>query len=104
MEQLPHSRLNGASIKEIAVKFYNLLDIPEDERLELTNGWLYSFQKRHGLKLFQFHGEAASAPIEILAPERDRLLKELYDLRVEMSKLRIKAVEIGRSFGSNHHR
>ena len=79
MEQQPHSRLNGASIKEVAVKFYNLLDIPEDERLELSNGWLCSFQKRHGLKLFQFHGEAASAPMETLAPERDRLRKKIDD-------------------------
>jgi hypothetical protein len=69
MEELPYSRVNGASIKEIAVKFYNLLDIPEDERLEFSIGWLCSFQKR----------EAASPPIETLPPERDRLLKEIYD-------------------------
>ncbi len=70
-----------ARLLKIAVKFYNLFDIPDDERLELSNDWLCSFQKCHGLNLFQFHGEATSAaPIETLAPERDRLLKEIDDL------------------------
>jgi hypothetical protein len=79
IEQLPHSRLNGASIKEVATRFYDKLEILDEERLELSNGWLCSFQKRHGLKLFQFHGEAASTPMETLAPERERLQKEIGD-------------------------
>lgn len=44
------SRLSSDLIKQTAVKVYEHLQTPEHERLELSNGWLRSFQQRHCLK------------------------------------------------------
>ena len=50
-------------------KFYDYLEIPRENRLELSNGWLMRFQKRHQLKF----GEAASVPVQKIEPERKRI-------------------------------
>ena len=45
-------------------RFANLVGIPEEDRLKLSNGWLAWFKARHSLKEFKHHGEAASASTE----------------------------------------
>jgi hypothetical protein len=39
----------------------------------LSHGWLYKFQKRHGLKHFRFHGKAASACLPDVKADRARI-------------------------------
>ena len=41
--------------------FANLAGVPDDERLNLSEGWLSSFKTSNGLKDMKRHGEAASA-------------------------------------------
>lgn len=55
-------------------KFASLLEIPEDQQLKCSNGWIESFKKRHGLRQITMHGEAASVDTEAVATERLRLL------------------------------
>ena len=69
----PNSRITGDVIKEVVCRFYDLLEISEENRLQLSNGWLTKFLNRHGMKLYHFHGEASSAPIATLGVERIRL-------------------------------
>lgn len=45
------AHLTGSMIKQKAAKVYDHLGTPVEERLELSNGWLSSFQQRHGIKL-----------------------------------------------------
>ncbi len=62
--------------------------IPEDERLSLSKGWLTSFKSQTGLKSFKRHGEAASAKMEDVEAERERIwlicaeyeLKDIYNM------------------------
>ncbi len=48
-----------------------------DERLALGGGWLDSFKKRCGLKEFKRHGEAASANLDDVTADRNRIQKFL---------------------------
>ncbi|QRV93706.1 DDE superfamily endonuclease [Ceratobasidium sp. AG-Ba] len=41
--------------------------------MSLSNGWLESFKQRMGLRQYHFHGEAASAPVETLEAEIQRI-------------------------------
>ena len=47
--------------------------MPENERLHLSNGWLDRYKTQNGLKEFKRHGEAASAALETIDKERQRL-------------------------------
>jgi regulator of replication initiation timing len=69
----PFSRLTGAAIIGVARRFYDTLEVPEAQRLSLSNGWLTKFLRRHGLRLQQYHGEAMSAPIENVEQECQRI-------------------------------
>jgi len=51
-------------------RFADLVGIPEDERLSLSNGWLAQFKDRNGLKEIKRHGEAASAHADTVERER----------------------------------
>jgi hypothetical protein len=42
-------------------QFADLVGVPKEERLNLSNGWLARFKDRNGLKELKRHGEAASA-------------------------------------------
>jgi hypothetical protein len=53
--------------------FADLVGIPEDARLHLSDGWLTRFKERNGLKQLKRHGEAASANSERVVLERQRL-------------------------------
>jgi len=50
--------------------FANLVGIPEDNQLKLSNGWLQCFKGRNGLKEMRWHGEAGSARAETVERER----------------------------------
>jgi hypothetical protein len=69
----PFSRLTGAAIIGVAKRFYDALEVPEPQRLSLSNGWLTKFLRRHGLRLQQYHGEAMSAPIANVEQETQRI-------------------------------
>ncbi len=68
--------------------FADLAGIPEDERLSLSEGWLTSFKSQTGLKSFKCHGEAASAKMEDVEAEHERIrlicaeyeLKNIYNM------------------------
>ncbi|QRW13379.1 tigger transposable element-derived protein 4 [Ceratobasidium sp. AG-Ba] len=76
-------RLTGALICEKAREFCRLFDIPEAQTLKFSNGWLSRLKARFGLRVYKFHGEAASAPIDTLDTEVQRIkeLIELYNAR-----------------------
>lgn len=44
------ARVTGELIKQTAARVYDHLRTPPGKRLELSNGWLRSFQVRHGMK------------------------------------------------------
>jgi hypothetical protein len=60
---------------EKARAFAQALDIPE-KSLSLSNGWLMGFKQRNNLRSFILHGEANSAPLEIL-PQQRKIIQEL---------------------------
>ena len=68
--------LTGEVLRQKWMKFADLVGVPDDERLSLSNGWLEKFKKRNGLKEFKRHGEASSATSEAVEKERKRI-KEL---------------------------
>lgn len=53
--------------------FADLVRIPKEDRLKLSNGWLGCFKERNGLKEMKRHGEAASAHANIMERERKRI-------------------------------
>jgi hypothetical protein len=57
-------------------QFADLVGVPSDERLKLSNGWLDSFKVRHGLKQLTRHGEAASSDTGVVERER-KLVQDL---------------------------
>ncbi|KIJ98731.1 hypothetical protein K443DRAFT_626750 [Laccaria amethystina LaAM-08-1] len=54
--------LTGEILRQKWITFANLVGIPDDDRLKLSNGWLRCFKDRNGLKEMRRHGEAAMAP------------------------------------------
>ncbi|GAW02276.1 DDE-domain-containing protein [Lentinula edodes] len=65
--------LTGEVLRQKWTQFADLVGIPEDERLNLSEGWLSRFKARNGLKEFKQHGEAASADPTVVDAERARL-------------------------------
>lgn len=59
------ARLTGKEIKKTASEVYKELGVSQEQRLELSNGWLGRFQRRHGIKLGKKE-----------APEERKLLAE----------------------------
>ena len=51
------------------MEFAVLVEIPEDNQLKLSQGWLEHFKARNGLKQMKGHGEAASAEAETVEHE-----------------------------------
>jgi len=65
--------LTGEVLRRKWNAFADLVGIPEDERLKLSNGWLGHFKDRNGLRQMKRHGEAASANTETVENERKRI-------------------------------
>jgi len=76
--------LSGEVLRQKWKQFADLAGIPEDERLNLSEGWLTRFKDRNGLKQFKRHGEAGSADPEQVAKEKQRIqeLVEKYGYRL----------------------
>ncbi|EUC57745.1 tigger transposable element-derived protein, partial [Rhizoctonia solani AG-3 Rhs1AP] len=66
-------RFTGDLLCEKGHQFCDSLNISPGRRIGFTHGWLDRFKERLGLREVWFHGEAASAPIEQIAPETARL-------------------------------
>ncbi|KIJ90741.1 hypothetical protein K443DRAFT_116166 [Laccaria amethystina LaAM-08-1] len=65
--------LTGQVLRHKWNTFADLLGIPEDDRLKLTDGWLTRFKARNGLKDIKRHGEAGSSAAETVTKERKRV-------------------------------
>ena len=65
--------LTGEVLRQKWNMFANLAGIPEDERLNLSDGWLTRFKDRNGLKEMKRYGEAASSSAGTVEKERKRI-------------------------------
>ncbi|CUA75704.1 Tigger transposable element-derived protein 4 [Mus musculus] [Rhizoctonia solani] len=71
--------MHGKLKRKISVKlpqareFCGKFNIPKDKIPAFSNGWLTRLKARFGLRVFKFHGEAASAPVETIQGEMARL-------------------------------
>ncbi len=80
--------LTGKVLRPKWKSFVDLAGVPEDERLNLSDGRLSSFKERNELKSFKHHGEAASAKIEDVEVECEQIkvicadyaLKDIYNM------------------------
>src|SRR6266404_7476493 len=66
--------LTGKILHQKWNKFADLVGVPEDERLKLSNGWLAHFKERHSLQEMRRYGEAASANAETVAIRKTYIL------------------------------
>ena len=76
--------LTGEVLRQKWTKFADLVGIPLDERLNLSNGWLVRYTGRNGLKELKRHGEAASANAETVEKERRRIQELITKYRYEL--------------------
>lgn len=65
--------LTGEVLRQKWTVFADMVGVPDDERLNLSEGWLTSFKARHGLKDLKCHGEAGSAVATDVERERKRI-------------------------------
>jgi len=65
--------LTGEILRQKWNQFADLVGIEEEDRLNLSNGWLQRFKARNGLKEVKRHGEAASANTHSVEDERKRV-------------------------------
>ena len=70
-----HDKINitGDVLRAKWQQFADLVGIPDDNRLELSEGWLYRLKQRHGLKDVRRHGEAGSVDMQKVEREYERL-------------------------------
>lgn len=66
-------QVTGEVLRQKWTRFADMVGIPNDERLNLSEGWLTAFKKRCGLKEFKRHGEAGSADPADVEHERTRV-------------------------------
>jgi len=64
--------LTDLILQQKALELAKMLDIGED-KIQFSNGWIWRFKRRNGLRKIKYSGEANSAPIESLPEERARL-------------------------------
>jgi hypothetical protein len=77
--------LTGEVLRQKWIKFADLVGIPTDDRLNLSNGWLRHYKGRNALKELKHHGEAASVNAQTVEKERKRIQELIkmygYELR-----------------------
>lgn len=76
--------LTGDVLRHKWRSFADRAGIPEDDRLNLSVGWLQKFKARAGLNEFKRHGEAASASPATVEEERKRIQKLLLESGYEL--------------------
>ena len=79
--------LSGKIIRDMANKFYDKLQVPLEERLKLSNGWLDNFRARARLRYFRFYGEESSVKAGDAALEHQRIAKIISSALAEGYKL-----------------
>ncbi|KIK76973.1 hypothetical protein PAXRUDRAFT_168237 [Paxillus rubicundulus Ve08.2h10] len=62
--------LTGEVLRQKWKTFADLTGVPDDKRINLSDGWLSCFKVRNNLKNMKRHGEAASAPPDTVEKER----------------------------------
>ncbi|ETV69483.1 hypothetical protein H257_14853 [Aphanomyces astaci] len=62
--------LTGELIRKQALAFCATMEVPADQRHSFSKGWLYKFQRKHGLTSKLQHGEAGSTPPETVEAGR----------------------------------
>jgi hypothetical protein len=62
--------LTGEVLHQKWARFADLAGVPQDECLNLCDGWLSCFKNWTGLKQFKCHGDAASADLETVKREK----------------------------------
>lgn len=65
--------VSGEILRRKWNRFADLVGVPDDERLSLSEGWLDALKRRCGLRGYKRHGEAGSASPEDIERERERL-------------------------------
>ena len=75
--------ITGDLICQKWTQFADLVGVPEDERLKLSEGWLSRYKARAGLKGIKRHGEAASADSATVDSERLRIQELIKKLGYE---------------------
>ena len=65
--------LTGKVLRQKWQAFADMVSVPEDECLTLSKGWLTRYKRRVGLKQMKWHGEAGSAPAEVVKKEQQRI-------------------------------
>ena len=65
--------LTGEVLRQKWKSFADLAGVPDDERLNLSDGWLSRFKERNGLKGMKRHGKAASAAMDTVEKEQIRV-------------------------------
>lgn len=68
-------RVTGEVLQQKWHKFADLENIPQGERLTLSEGWLTAFKRRCGLKENRTHGEAGSVDPAKVEIEHERIRK-----------------------------
>lgn len=77
--------LTGEVLRQKWSTFADMVGIPEEDHLNLSDGWLTRFKARHNLKEIKCHGDAGSAIPSTVEVER-KIMKEFikkskYELR-----------------------
>jgi len=79
--------LTGEVLHQKWTKFADMVGVPNDDRLNLSDGWLARFKARNGLKEFKRHGEAASASVEMAEREQQCIQELVKEYGVEPQDL-----------------
>ena len=68
----------------------------KEDKFKGSGGWVDNFKKRHNLRQYNIHGEAASAPLEDLGTMREDLHLILKDYTLKISLTVMKRVCFGK--------
>lgn len=61
----------------LSIKALEFAHLCNEDKFKGSNGWIENFKKRHNLKHYNMHGEAASAPLQDLDAMRENLRQTL---------------------------
>ncbi|KAH9106180.1 hypothetical protein LEN26_014621 [Aphanomyces euteiches] len=67
--------ITGELIRKQGVAFCEQLEVPAPQRLSFSKGWLYKFQRKHGLTSKIQHGEAGSTSTAAINTGREDMLQ-----------------------------
>jgi hypothetical protein len=65
--------VTGEVLHQKWTAFSDLVGIPKEDRLKLSEGWLRKFKIRNGLREFKRHGDAASSDPKTIEDERKHI-------------------------------